>query len=475
MTGAPRVAVVGAGITGLVAAFELASRGAQVEVFERWPDVGGQASAFDIGGGLRLERYYHHLFESDTEMAALHERFLPGELEWHRSSVGMFVGGRVRPFTTPLDLARYGAIPAADRVRLGLAVLRLTRRTDWEAMDDVPALEWLRRECGDRAVEAVWSPLLLGKFGEEAEAVPLAWLWSKLQLRRRLDGSGGRRELLGYPRHSFQRIAMVLADEVRRLGGQVHVDRTIVRVQAADGRHLLRSAPPGAYRLPFELAGPPVEGAASADIVLFTTPTDVTRRLVSWPSSYDRALAERRYRAAVVLLVELRKRFGTMYWTNIAEPDMPFLGLIEHTNLVPAGRYPAHYLYVANYVAQDSRLLRMTTAELQRHCFPGLQRVSPRFAYEDIMRCWSFREPAAQPIPRVGNRDRLLPLRTPVRGLFIGNTTQIYPEDRGTNYSVRLGREAAATIWEELQSFTARLSYSIRRTTGASPHSRSSR
>ena len=29
---------------------------------------------------------------------------------------------------------------------------------------------------------------------------------------------------------------------------------------------------------------------------------------------------------------------------------------------------------------------------------------------------------------------------------MLANTTQIYPEDRGTNYSVRLGREAAAAM-----------------------------
>ena len=29
---------------------------------------------------------------------------------------------------------------------------------------------------------------------------------------------------------------------------------------------------------------------------------------------------------------------------------------------------------------------------------------------------------------------------------MLANTTQVYPEDRGTNYAVRLGREAAATV-----------------------------
>jgi len=36
-----RAAIVGAGVTGLVAGRELARRGFAVTLYERWPDVGG--------------------------------------------------------------------------------------------------------------------------------------------------------------------------------------------------------------------------------------------------------------------------------------------------------------------------------------------------------------------------------------------------------------------------------------------------
>jgi len=35
---------------------------------------------------------------------------------------------------------------------------------------------------------------------------------------------------------------------------------------------------------------------------------------------------------------------------------------------------------------------------------------------------------------------------TPIQGLYLANTTQIYPEDRGMNYSVRLGRVVAGMV-----------------------------
>ena len=72
--------------------------------------------------------------------------------------------------------------------------------------------------------------------------------------------------------------------------------------------------------------------------------------------------------------------------------------------------------------------------------------MNPAFDPSWIRALWLFREPAAQPIVTVGYRERIPPLRTGVPGLVLANTTQIYPEDRGTNYAVRLGGEAARAL-----------------------------
>jgi protoporphyrinogen oxidase len=441
------VAIVGAGVTGLVAGRELARRGYAVTLYERWPDVAGQASAFDVGGGVWVERYYHHLFQSDREMIALHDELLPGQLEWHRSTVGIWARGRVWPFVGPLDLLRYRPLAPVDRLRLGLAMLRLVRRDDWEHMDDIAALDWLRAECGERAVASVWTPLLFGKFGRDAGRVPLAWLWSKLTLRRRkLAGSSATKELLGYPRGSFRAICVALADDLRRRGGTIHLDREVMRVDADGDAFALRCAGPGAYRAS---ALPDAARDGRADIVLFTTPMFVTRRLADWPPDYASRLDDWTYETAVVLLLELRKPFSDVYWTNVADTTVPFLGLVEHTNLVPAERYPARYLYVSNYVHPDDPLAAMDTDSLLRHYLAALKQMNLRFDERDVLRHWSFREEAAQPVPRVGNRHRILPFASPRRGLYLANTTQIYPEDRGTNYSVRLGRDVAERIAAE--------------------------
>ena len=49
------------------------------------------------------------------------------------------------------------------------------------------------------------------------------------------------------------------------------------------------------------------------------------------------------------------------------------------------------------------------------------------------------------------NYSKLLPpLQTPVPGLYSACMAQIYPEDRGQNYAIRIGREAADAILKTL-------------------------
>ncbi|MEA2442911.1 MAG: hypothetical protein QOJ12_203, partial [Thermoleophilales bacterium] len=211
-----RVAVAGAGVTGLVAARRLGLAGHAVDVYERWPGLGGQAATLDVGGGHRLERYYHHWFTSDRHIVGLCEELgLADLVEWRRSSVAMFAAGKAHPFTTPLDLLRFSPLPLRSRVRMGRAVVGLQRSgPDPAPYERETARRWIEREMGHEGWSTVWGPLLRGKFGDRAEDVTMAWLHSKLTLRRRLEGREARREMLGYPRDSFEPLFERLAEAI---------------------------------------------------------------------------------------------------------------------------------------------------------------------------------------------------------------------------------------------------------------------
>jgi protoporphyrinogen oxidase len=448
-----RIAVLGAGVCGLVAAHRLTAAGHAVDVYERWPGLGGQAATLDVGGGHRLERYYHHLFTSDRHIAALYEELGMGEeLEWRPSSVAFFARGRQWPFVTPRDLLRFGPLPPLDRVRMGAAVLALQRLGRSPApYEGVTAREWIERWMGRAAWREVWGPLLRGKFGARADDIAMVWLWSKFRLRREEPGE----ERLGYPRGSWETLLEALRAAVERAGGRVLIDRPAARVgRAPDGGLLVTPAAPGAFRTGHDPRAFPLDGAAPEryDRVLATLPSDVLAQVAEPGLLGDAFLARLgsiEYFAALCLLLELDRRFSPYYWTNVADRELPFVGLIEHTNLVEPERYDGRrFLYVANYLEHGHELLGLDAAAVLERYTPGLRKVNPGFEASWVRASWLFREPAAQPLVTVGYRERIPPLHTPAEGLVLANTTQIYPEDRGTNYAVRLGGDAARAVLE---------------------------
>jgi protoporphyrinogen oxidase len=88
----------------------------------------------------------------------------------------------------------------------------------------------------------------------------------------------------------------------------------------------------------------------------------------------------------------------------------------------------------------------MSKEELLAHYLPHLKKFNPDFDESWVTKVHYNALSAAQPIITPNYAERIPDHRTPVKNLYLGNTTQIYPEDRGTNYSVRMGRELAQMI-----------------------------
>jgi protoporphyrinogen oxidase len=362
------------------------------------------------------------------------------------------VQGRQWAFTTPLDLLRFRPLTPWSRLRMGLAVLRLQRSgDDVGPYEGITARSWITRAMGREAYETVWGPLLRGKFGDRADDISMAWLWSKLTLRRRLEGAEAREERLGYPRGSWETLFAALQAQIEAHGGRVLLDRPVLRLARESAAFSLQPAAAGSFRRGHDPKSFDPEGEPQRyDAVVATVPNDVFAALLDpglaaeVGDGYRSRLEGIEYHAALCLLLELDRQFSPFYWTNVADRRLPFVGLIEQTNFVDYGG--RRFLYVANYLAQGHELLDLDADALLERYSDGLRAVNPAFSPAWIRDRWLFREPHAQPIVTVGYRERIPPLVTGATGLLLANTTQIYPEDRGTNYAVREGERAAAQV-----------------------------
>jgi protoporphyrinogen oxidase len=446
-----RVGIIGGGAAGLAAAWDLVKAGHEAVVFERAPWLGGQVSTFTVGG-TEVERFYHHLFRGDNYFVDLiGELGLGKDLLWVPSTVGFFWDGQVYNFVTPFDLLRFKPVGLVDRIRLGLTSLYLRYESDWSKFEKVTARDWLMRWAGRRNYETVWGPLLRGKFGDLAEEVGMAWLWGKIHLRFASRDRGMQKEVLGYLRGSFGRVYRALGDAIVARGGRIFTRAQVEHVVTAGGEARgIRLASGSAAE--WGIGEVTIPTGWEFDAVLATVPGWVFLRLVpDLPESYAALIRNIRYQAAVCLVLVLRERLSPVYWLNIADRSVPFVGVIEQTNLLPPEEYGGrHIVYISNYLARDHPLLKLSGPELFEVYLPHLRRINPRFDPAWVEELHHHREDAAQPVITTNYRARIPSVRTPVRRLYLANTTQVYPEDRGQNYSVRLGYEASRLIQQDL-------------------------
>jgi protoporphyrinogen oxidase len=169
------------------------------------------------------------------------------------------------------------------------------------------------------------------------------------------------------------------------------------------------------------------------------------------PDAYKAKLSGLTYEAAAVALLQLNQPLSDIYWLNIADPDLPFTGIIEHTNFMSPADYDGkHFVYLSKYMEPDHPYFTLPEADLIEEYLPFLRRINPDFDRSWIERWWVFRERAAQPIVTLNYGEKIPDHRTGLPNLYLANTSQIYPEDRGTNYSVRLGNKIAALVSADL-------------------------
>ena len=422
--GARSTAILGAGALGLTVALRLAQRGHAVTVIEREPLPGGLAAGFEIEPGMWLEKFYHHLFRSDRRAVAMIEELGLGDrLEWKAPVTATLRDGRLHQLDSPASLMRFSPLPVADRLRMGAALATLKAMPNPRLLEGQTAASWTRRWMGRAAYDVVWEPLLRGKFGDAAPEIAMPWFWARVH---------DRTQQLGYLRGGFQQLYDGLAEGVRQAGGEIRFGTSVTSVKT-DGDQLSVETDGGTERF---------------DRVVSTLATRLTARLVpELPQEWrDRHEWGRAYGAHCTILA-LDRPLTSAYWLNMNDPGYPFMALVEHTNYRPPAEYGGrHLVYLGNYRPMDDPLMTASRDAVLDEFLPHLKRLNPEFDRSWLTDAWTFAAPFAQPIVTVDYRDHIPPFATPIPNLWVASMFQVYPHDRGQNYSIALAERLVAAI-----------------------------
>jgi protoporphyrinogen oxidase len=430
-----KAVIIGGGVAGMTTAHRLMQGGHEVDLYEASPYLGGLVRTFEVGGS-KLEAYYHHIFSTDTTIIKLIEELgVADRLRWVESKVGWFDNGKIYPFVTALDLLRFSPLPPIDRIKLGLMAVRLRGREDWAEFEHITCKDWIEKNISRKVFEKMWGPLLEGKYGDAYDQVAMAWLWSKIHLRFASREKG--KEKLGYLIGSFSVYIEELERRLREGGVRVHTGKGVREITSDRNR----------------ATGVVLDDATKvdADAVVAAVPSTLFQKMAPpLTDDYNSRLEHVKWQGAVCMVVTMKRSLSPIYWMNIGDRSMPFLALVEHTNFIGPENYGGnHILYISNYLHQQHEYFGMDEDQLWAIFEPALKRINPEFSSDSVNQRWLFKAPYAQPIIRMDYGAHKPDHRTSVEGLYLETMTQIYPEDRGQNYSILMGENVARMVVED--------------------------
>lgn len=426
-----KLTIIGGGITGLSAAYLAVKDGWEVTVLEGSSQAGGLMGTFRIGGN-RLERYYHHFFMNDAELLwLLRELNIADQLEFRKTTMGIFRNNKIYDFNGPADLLRFSPMGISDKARFILSSLYLGKLAKWQEWEHVSILEWFYRYAGKSATDSVWKPLLEIKFGPYAGSVPAAWMVGRL--KQRMNSRKGTEERLGYIKGSLQTLTDALMKSLREMGVHIalnaRVENLLIKQNRITGVETTR-------------------GNFNGGLFLATLPlTNLVPLLKSDAPGYAEELSRIEYSGAVCTILELDRPLSHIYWLNVADPGFPFGGVIEHTNFISPDKYNgSHIVYLSRYFAKSDAIAVASKREILELMISQLNRINPQFNRSWVRNAYVFSSKSAATVCGLNFSGMVPDCSTPVNDLFIVNMSHIYPDERSCNNAVRIAAQACKLI-----------------------------
>lgn len=381
-----QVAVVGAGLAGLVAARELRRRGISVRVYEAGRQVAGLARSFTDPDGFTHDFGAH--FITNRLAAALGVGAECTDV--HRYGECVRLDGRV--YSYPVGLMR------SPRFVAGALRTRLSAERRAPALN---AAEWYRREYGPALAEEVAIPLVEAWSGVPATELAPSVIPPQVDrgtahvLRLRLGSwLSGRAVANGYSREKPESVHVwhvypkgslaMLCDRLSAgLEDCIALESPVEAILVEDGR----------------ARGVRVRGEdQEADVVISTAPVHILGKLVQGTEAL-RHLTHFRYRPMTLVNMKFEgTRLLPDVVTWVPERRHPFFRLTEVTGAIPWLAPEGRSMLSADIGCEvGDEIWRMPEDRLGQHCLEHLEELFPGLRRR-YLGCSVLRTPIAHPV-----------------------------------------------------------------------------
>lgn len=426
----PAIAILGAGAVGLSAGYQLKDQDIDIDIFEQSSQAGGLAEGLSLSQGS-IDRYYHHIFTTDHDFLELcKELQLNKELIFQKTRTGHYLNGKIYDISSVSQILKTDLLNpwATLRFLIGGAAIKFTPKS--LLPKNLEAFKLSKKFFGKAAATCIWDPLLQGKFGSHASAIPSSWLIARIK---------DRSFKLGYFKNGFQIFYNRLSEA---LSAHPNIKINYSTKVTSIGKNKNNK---------------PVVNGKAYDLIISTLS----------PSSNESLLQQHHYRSkpwqalgAACAVFELSFRPFKYYWINLISSKQELsknLAAISYAELDKGwakdnNSYP---VYICRYcdIAELHQRSKQEWLMDMKKCLAEIIQTETGKQLDDSMIISETLSIAsyAQPVISGDMNSTLPPFPEAADKTLFGNMHCIYPHDRGQNYAVRLGKDLAHQAIQQLK------------------------
>lgn len=427
-----KICVLGSGIAGLNAAFQLKKHPFDIQIFEKSDRLGGLASSFDFGG-INIERFYHFICRGDSPLFAVAKELgIEQRIQWRTSRTGFYVNQKMYDFSSGLDLLKFKPLGLMQKLRFGSHIVYSQKLKNYAHLESITAVDWLTHWLGKEAYQTIWEPLLKIKFGEYHTQISASWIWHRIHRVATSREHMWDNEQYGYFDQGSDVILNALASVLQEQGVPIHLNQAITKIES------------GATKIKVHKASGEVE---EFDKLISTIPLTVLGNLLETDDRlFKEHLSQYTYIGVVCMILKMKKPISPYYWLNINDPRIAFNGIIEYSNLHTELKEQAHVAYIPFYLDPKQERFGHSDEQLLEEYLAAIKIINPSFSRDDILDMRVFREQGAQAICGTHFAKEMLAAREYAGGVFISDSTQLYPEDRSLSGMIAVSNRAVEAL-----------------------------